>query len=158
MSSAANNALMRRWGLCGWLPGGRWLFSQLIGWMVPYTGSLGAEVEELAPGRARVRLRQRRAVSNHLGSVHAAALANLGEMTLGLAMTALQPPGGRFIPTRLEVDYLKKARGTLLCVVELPPRVWPEDDTWQGEASIFDDSQELCCRVVASLKVGRKRS
>ena len=57
---------------------GRWLFSRLVCRRAPYFRTIAPLIEELAPGRCVVRLRDRRRVHNHIGTVHAIALCKIG--------------------------------------------------------------------------------
>ena len=111
--SQASALVRAQWPRLARLPGGRQLFSRTIGLLVPYSGSVGAEVLELREGYARLALRDRRAVRNHLGSVHAVALANLVEMAGNLALLYSAPADSRMILAGLSMEYLKKARGRI---------------------------------------------
>jgi acyl-coenzyme A thioesterase PaaI-like protein len=110
-------ALFRR---LGGSAAGRWLFSRLVCFQAPYFGSIAPVVDELAPGRCVARLRDRRRVRNHLGTVHAIALCNLAELTGGLCTDATIPPSMRWIPKGMTVRYLRKARGRMTATCSVP--------------------------------------
>jgi len=111
------------------LPGGAKLFSRFIGWTAPYTGSIGAEVLELRPGLARVRIQDRRRVRNHLKSIHAMALSNLAELAGSLSLMASLPDYGNMIPIGISIEWVKKARGTITA----EGTVTPPADGFAGE-------------------------
>jgi acyl-coenzyme A thioesterase PaaI-like protein len=156
-AAAPGARVLRLWERLHHRPGGRSLFAALLGRMVPYTGSMGARIEELSPGRAVASLRDRRAVRNHLGSVHAVALVNLGEVVTGLAVLTALPPGVRGIVTRLSAEYLRKARGSLTASAradQLGLERVAEPREVQVVAEIRDASEQLVARVTAYWRVG----
>lgn len=129
-------------------PGGPWVFSRLLGLAVPYSGSIRPMVRTLEPGRAVVEMSDRRRVRQHLGSVHAVALCNLGELTSGLSMMAGLPAEVRGIVTRIEVEFFKKARGRLTATSEArPPDEVSGPIDHPVRADIADGSGEVVARV-----------
>ncbi len=94
-------------------PAGQWLFSRAVCWRAPYFATIAPRITQLEPGRCEATLRHRRKVTNHLGTVHAIALCNLAELTGGLMTDASLPASMRWIPKGMQVEYLKKAVGTM---------------------------------------------
>ena len=92
---------------------GQWLFSRLVCFKAPYFGTISPRFRVLEPGRCEAEIRDRRAVHNHIGTVHAIALCNLAELVAGVMTDASLPRGMRWIPKGMQVKYLKKATGTL---------------------------------------------
>jgi acyl-coenzyme A thioesterase PaaI-like protein len=103
-------ALYRR--ITRW-PAGHWLFSRAICLKAPYFATIAPRFVSLEPGRCEVRIRDRRRVHNHIGTVHAIALCNLAELSAGVMTDATLPASMRWIPKGMTVEYLKKATGTL---------------------------------------------
>lgn len=139
------------------VPGGRLMFSRLLGALIPYTGSIGAEVLVLEPGYAKVQLDERRAIRNHLRSIHAIALANLGELTGNLALVCALPDDARFIVTQLAIKYEKKARGRITAECRCEPPQSAERREYELEVALRDESGAEVARVVLTTLVGTTR-
>ncbi len=150
------NAVLRAWERLSPLPGGRILFSRLLGWKIPYTGTMSATVLELAPGHARTALRDRRRVRNHLDCIHAIAQMNLAEMTTGLAMTAGLPDAARAILTDLSITYTKKARGRLVAECRCDPPDGRERREVELVTEVRDAAGDVVSRATARWLVGPK--
>ena len=147
--SAPGERLRALWRRLSGLPGGKTLFSLVVGWMTPYSGTLGARVAELEPGWCRVTLRDRRRVRNHLASVHAMALANLAEMASGLAVLVGLPPGVQGIVTGFSITYKKKARGLLTAECRVSGLNVTAEQEYEAPVAITDSQGEVVARATA---------
>lgn len=152
---APGHRLLQMWRRFASFPGGGWLFSRLLGLWVPYTSTIGAQVELVRPGQARVALRDRRRVRNHLNSIHAVALVNLGEVVSGLALLTGLSPDVRGIITGLSAQYFKKARGRVVaeCVCAQPEIT--EDFDYTVTTDIRDGENEVVARIDVYWRLGK---
>lgn len=150
------NFLRQAWDLLSGVPGGRMLFSRLVGRMAPYTGSISATVTVLRAGYAEVEMQDRRRVRNHLESIHAIALANLAELAGNLALAYSLPDDARFIVSGMEIEYMKKARGRITAIGEPPIPRSSARAQYDVPVTLRDGSGDEVARAVLHSLVGPK--
>ena len=134
-------------------PMGNRLFSFLVGRQARYTGTIGATVVALEEGYAAVEMRDRAIVRNHLKSVHAIALMNLGELCTGLTVMHQVDGRGRGIVKNLSMEYLKKARGTITaeCRSRVPTAAGDHD--FIAEGFLKDASGDVVAKCTATWRL-----
>jgi acyl-coenzyme A thioesterase PaaI-like protein len=157
MAQSIGPYLRENWQRFSNRPGGKWLFSRIIGFTVPYTGSIAANVALLEPGHGKITLRERRKISNHLRSVHAIALANLSEMVTGLTLLSSLPDDTRGILTGMQIQYHHKARGLLTaeCVCDIPENNAEREMQISGE--IKDEVGKVVATATATWRIGPEK-
>ena len=140
-------------------PFGHWLFSKLICFKAPYFGSIKPRIVELRPSYGEATLRHRRAVTNHLGTVHAIALCNLAEFVGGLACDVSILESMRWIPKGMTVEYLKKAVGTMRAVATpaFAPHASAEGYELPFNVAVTNPQNEVVFRATISMWVSPKR-
>lgn len=155
--SASVLSLYRR--ITRW-PAGHWIFSRLVCFRAPYFATIAPRFVGLAPGRCEVRIRDRRRVHNHIGTVHAIALCNLAELSAGVMTDATIPADMRWIPKGMSVEYLKKAVGTMhgIATPELATPVPDGGHEWPVRVEVVDSADETVFRARVLMWVSpRKR-
>ncbi|MVF11896.1 DUF4442 domain-containing protein [Ketobacter sp. MCCC 1A13808] len=125
---AASNQVMKMWQTTSRYPGGKLLFSKVVSRKAPFFKSVNAQIEELQPNYAKLRIKKRRAVENHIGTVHVIAICNMLEMAMGVCAEASIPAGLRWIPKGMQVDYTAKAGTDIIGIAEINPDAWKPGD------------------------------
>jgi acyl-coenzyme A thioesterase PaaI-like protein len=110
------------------LPQGRRVFSLLLSQKAPYFATVRPRFIELRPNYAELRIRKRRGVQNHIGTVHVIAICNGLEAAMGALAEATVPAHKRWIPKGMDVDYTAKATSDITCIAETDPEQWTGDD------------------------------
>jgi len=111
--------------------------SLLLGKVVKFVGTAGLAVEELTTQRAVVSVKNRTRVQNHIGGVHAAAMALLAETATGFVV-GMNVPGDRTpVIKSMKVDFVKRSKGAMRAVAELTPeQVEAIRSTEKGEVTV----------------------
>ena len=152
------NRLLDTWHRLQRWPAGDWLFSRAVCFKAPYFATIAPRITRLEPGRCEARIRHRRKVTNHIGTVHAIALCNLAEFTGGLACDAGIPASMRWIPKGMAVAYLKKAMGTMRATATpaFPPREAAEGYELPFEVVVENPQGEAVFKATIAMWVSPK--
>lgn len=138
-------------------PGGRTVFTKAVCVKAPYFGSIGPVIEELRPGHCEVRIKDKRGVHNHLGTVHAIAMCNMAELAGGMLTEVSIPASHRWIPKGMTVEYLAKARGDLRAVAALDPiPEFGEGADLPIVVDVLDPDGEVVMRAEITMRVSSK--
>lgn len=106
------------------LPRGKEIFSLLYAKKAPYFATVRPKVREVRENYAELSIANRKAVHNHIGTLHAIAVCNGLEAAMGLLAEATCPADKRWLPRGLQVEYLAKSTTDLLCVAETDAADW----------------------------------
>ena len=100
-----------------------WLSSKLITWVFRYkvklAGTTGIDVLQTDGQTATYRQKNRRKAQNHIGSVHAAAMALLAESCTGF-IVGINLPGNKLpLIKQMDLHYVKRATGDMTAIASL---------------------------------------
>ena len=104
------------------------LFSLAFAQKAPYFWSIRPRFTVIEPNHAELVIPKRRAVQNHIGTVHAIALCNGLEAAMGALAEASIPADKRWIPKGMDIAYTAKATTDITCHAETDPGQWTSDD------------------------------
>lgn len=138
------------------VPFGNSIFSNLLARFAPYFTTIKPKVEELRPNYMKASMKKRKAVHNHLKTVHAIAMCNLCEFTGGILMEASIPKHRRWIPVAMTVNYVAKAKTDLTATCDLSTVDWDTCDEVICQVSVRDTSGVEVMNAAITMKVSDK--
>lgn len=95
------------------------LLSTVFGNVVPMVGTAGIHYDLLTPEKVICSIKNRRKMKNHIGGVHAVAIALLAETATGFVVSMNIQPGGIVLIKSLKMDYNKVSKGDIIATATL---------------------------------------
>jgi acyl-coenzyme A thioesterase PaaI-like protein len=93
--------------------------SKTIGTMVKFAGTSGLRILEMRSGHVHVRLENKKKIQNHIGGLHAAAMALLAESATGFVVGLAVPDESIPVIKSMKVEYKKRSRGAMEAIATL---------------------------------------
>jgi len=136
---ATGNYLINLYERCLKLPFGRKIFSAMFARKAPYFKTIKPLITELRPNFCQLTFKKRKAVQNHIGTVHAIAVCNGMEMAMGALAEASIPKHLRWLPKGMNVQYLAKTDSDVTIEASSSESTWqPGDQLISVEAKRSD--------------------
>jgi acyl-coenzyme A thioesterase PaaI-like protein len=146
-------ATLRAWQKYAGSSFGRWLFARVVCRRAPYFATLRPRFHELGGGVCRVSMPKRRAVENHIGTVHALAMGNLCELAAGMCTEVTIPTTMRWIPRGMTIEYLQKAATGVSAMARIDKHEWHPPENIGVPVSVTDVKGTEVVRAVITMYV-----
>lgn len=95
------------------------LWSKAFGRIVPMVGSANIRYLEVSHAKVVVKIENHRAMQNHIGQVHACAMALLAETATGFVTGMNVPDSCIVLIKSLKVDFKRPSKGAMTAVATL---------------------------------------
>ncbi|MDY6942777.1 MAG: hotdog fold domain-containing protein [Pseudomonadota bacterium] len=122
----------------------------------PYSANIRPRILKAEPCSMEIAMKKRRAVTNHMRTVHAVAMANLVELTASACVQMSIPRSARWIPSGLNIRYLKKARSDLRAVCRFDPPDWQTKQDIEIPVDVFDTEGDKVVAATLLMRIGPK--
>ena len=139
------------------MPFGKALFMKGVCLKAPYFKTIKPQLIELRKGYCEVGLKNRRAVENHIHTVHAIAMGNLCELAMGLLAEATIPPQHRWIPKSMNIEYLQKAETNLRATATLDDNTCRQTGEIPVVVDVMDNQGVQVVRATITVWVTEKK-
>ncbi len=138
-------------------PCGLWIFSKIICFKAPYFSTIKPVFTKLEIGYGEAQIKKKRAVQNHIGTVHAIAMANLCEFVAGTTIEISLPSSHRWIPKSMQINYLAKANTDLIAKTTLKTDSWPDAGPVVMHVDVVDKSNAVVVTADIEMYVSKKK-
>ncbi|MBU2864381.1 DUF4442 domain-containing protein [Reinekea forsetii] len=132
-----------------------WVLSKAFGTMIPYAGRSKVIVQQLTASQSKISIKNQRKVQNHIGSIHATAIAIAAESATGYLVAMNVPDSSVPVIKTLKVDYEKRCKGDITAVATLTEAQREQIRTQEkGEVSVAvtitdgEDKQPVQCEMI----------
>ena len=138
-------------------PFGKKIYSSIVARTAPYFTTIRPMVHDIKPNYIKVSMKKRKAVYNHIKTVHAIACCNLCEFAAGVCMEASIPKHRRWIPQGMDVKYVAKAKTDLTAECDLSHVDWDNCDHVICDISVKDTQGTVVVHALINMKVSDKK-
>lgn len=157
------SAVLRRADGSAWQ---RFLLGLLLRLVVPFNRSLRPRVRAVSARKVEIEVPYRKAALNHVGGMHACALATAAEITTGvLLLVHLDPAEFRILMTSMEIVYHVQARSAVRASANIDEEsglsAVVEEALSQGTAhctltsQVYDNENRLVCEGIFDWHIKR---
>jgi acyl-coenzyme A thioesterase PaaI-like protein len=136
-------------------PFGNSIFTFFLCIKVPYFKSIKPKILVMEEGRVEATISQHHAIQNHIKTIHAIAVCNLCELAMGMLVEATIPDNLRWLPTGMDIKYLKKTTGIIKAITTAKKEDF-KPGSLDIKIDIFNSNNEIVDTAIITINIKEK--